>query len=212
MLLSAFPASAALITDLDSGLTLDTDPATLFGQTAASPCVIGGNNCQNGGFPMTLEGPGGAGSTSDVTNGFFYTVGQISTVVGGSNFTIGIDYNQNDDPQTLTEFEALYYSDDDDMALLSSQLFDIETVLQVNQNGVGFSDFLLSGFALPGAATHVKFHAEWFNNDGADRYFLIGENAQVIPEPSTLLLMGSGLLGLAYWCRRKMGVPKTRFQ
>jgi hypothetical protein len=211
MLVYTVPASAALITDPESGLTLDTDPATIFGQTDASPCVIGGSNCQNGAFPMTLEGSGGGGITSNVTNGFFYTVGQISTVVGGSNFTVGIDYNQSSVPQTLTEFEALYYTAADDSALLSNQLFDVETILPVNHNGVGFSDFLLSGFALPGAATHVKFHAEWFNNAGADRYFLIGENAQVIPEPSTLLLLGSGLLGLAYWARRKMGAPKSRF-
>lgn len=209
-MLVSLPASAALITDLDSGLTLDTDPATIYGQTAASPCVIGGNNCQNGGFPMTLEGSGGSGVTSDVTNDFFYTAGQISTIVGGSNFVMGIDYNQTNDPQTLTEFEALYYTAADDAAFLSSQLFDIETLLPVNNNGVGFSDFLLSGFALPGTATHVKFHANWFNNDGPDRYFLIGENAQVIPEPSTLLLLGSGLLGLAYWCRRKMSVSNPR--
>ena len=73
------------------------------------------------------------------------------------------------------------------------------TVLTVNHNGVGFSDFLLSGFVLPGAATHVKFHANWFNNSGADRYFLIGEDAVVIPEPSTWLLTATGLAGLVDW-------------
>jgi hypothetical protein len=203
LLVCAVSVNAATITDPDSGLTLDTDPTEIFGQTAASPCVIGGNNCHNGGFPMTLEGSGGSGTTSDVTNGFFYTVGQISGLVSTA-FRVGLDYNQTNDPQTLTEFEALYYTDDDDSALLSSQLFDVETVLQTNNNGVGFSDFLLSGFAIPAAATHVKFHAEWFNNDGPDRYFLIGPDAQPIPEPSSLLLMGSGLLGLVYWRRRRM--------
>lgn len=207
VLVCAVTARAALITDPDSGLILDTNPSAIFGQTAASPCVIGGNNCQNGGFPMTLEGGGGAGSTSDVTNGFFYTAGQISAAAG-SNFTIGIDYNQSNVAQTLNLFEALYYTAADDGALLSSQLFDIETLLPTNNNGVGFSDFLLSGFALPGTATHVKFHAKWFNNDGPDRYFLIGADVQPIPEPSTILLMGSGLLGLVYWRRRKTSVQK----
>jgi PEP-CTERM motif len=202
-LVSIVPANATLITDLDSGLTLDTDPATLFGQIAASPCVIGGSNCQNGGFPIEPAGAGGAGSTFDVTNSFFYTVGQISTIVGGNAFTMGIDYNQSNVAQTLNAFEALYYTDADDGALLSSQLFDIATVLPVNHNGAGFSDFLLSGFVIPGSATHVKFHANWFNNSGADRYFLVGANAVPVPEPSTWLLTATGLAGLLYWGRRR---------
>ena len=202
ILCSIVPASATLITDLDSGLTLDTDPATLFGQTAASPCVIGGNNCLNGGFPMELAGAGGGGSTFDVTNSFFYTAGQISTIVGGSAFTMGLDYNQSSVAQTLNLFEALYYTDDDDAAFLSSQVFDVVTVLPVNHNGAGFSDFLLSGFMIPGSATHVKFHANWFNNSGADRYFLIGADAVVIPEPSTWLLTATGLAGVILWRRR----------
>lgn len=202
VLICLVPASAALITDPDSGLTLDTDPATLFGQTAASPCVIGGNNCLNGGFPLELAGSGGGGSTFDVTNSFFYTTGQISTIVGGDSFTMGLDYNQSSVAQTLNLFEALYYTDANDAAFLSSQVFDIVTLLPVNQNGEGFSDFLLSGFMIPAAATHVKFHANWFNNSGADRYFLIGADAVVIPEPSTWLLTATGLAGLVYWRRR----------
>jgi hypothetical protein len=201
--LCALPASATLITDLDSGLTLDTAPTTVFQQTAASPCVIGGNNCLNGTFPQELAGAGGAGSTFDVINTFFYTVGEISSIIGGTSFTMGIDYNQSNVAQTLNLFEALYYTDDDDSAFLSSQVFDVVTVLPTNNNGVGFSDFLLSGFALPGTATHVKFRANWFNNDGPDRYFIIGENAVVVPEPSTWLLTATGLAGLAYWRRRK---------
>jgi hypothetical protein len=39
-------ASASLITD--GALTLDTNPAQIFQQTEATPCVIGGNNCLNG--------------------------------------------------------------------------------------------------------------------------------------------------------------------
>jgi hypothetical protein len=204
------PANAAMITDLDSGLTLDTDPATLFQQTAASPCVIGGNNCLNGSFPQELAGSGGGGSTFDVTNSFFYTTGQISTVVGGNAFTMGIDYNQSSVAQTLNLFEALYYTDDDDGAFLSSQVFDIVTNLPVNHNGVGFSDFLLSGFVLPATATHVKFRANWFNNDGPDRYFLIGADAVVIPEPSTWLLTATGLAGLLYWRRRNSSLKSPR--
>jgi PEP-CTERM motif len=78
----------------------------------------------------------------------------------------------------------------------------VVTVLPVNHNGAGFSDFLLSGFVIAGSATHVKFHANWFNNSGADRYFPIGAGAVAIPEPSTWLLTATGLAGLLYWHRR----------
>jgi len=184
-------AQADIITD--GGLTLNTDPSIIYQQTAASPCVIGGNNCLNGTFDYTVAGTGGSGSLFDGILSPVYAVSEIEGIVGGTTFTIGLDYNQTVDPQTLYLFTATY-SDG------SSQTFDLTTVLQTNNNGVGYSDFLLSGFVIPAGATTVQFTATWFNNDGADRYFLIGAEAQPlpsVPEPATLSLFGMGLLGVA---------------
>lgn len=208
--MSATPARAALI--VDGGLTLNTDPTDFYQQTDASPCVIGGSNCQNpAGFPKTLAGPGGNGSLFTEVSPL-YTTAQITGVTGSSSFIVGFDYNQNVDPQTLYYFEANYYNG---AALLSSQVFDVETVLQVINNGVGYSDFLMSGFVIPVGATNVQFEAKWYNNDGADRYFIIGANSpppcQVgdpgcdvnLPEPASLALFGLAAFAAGIARRRR---------
>ena len=184
---------------LDGGLTLNTSPSVVYQQTAASPCVIGGNNCLNGTFDMTVEGGGGSGSLSSGILSPVYSVSEIEGIVGGTSFTMGLDYNQSVDPQTLYLFSATYN-------VGGSQTFDLTTVLQTNNNGVGFSDFLLSGFVIPAGATTVQFTATWFNNDGADRYFLVGAEAPplpAVPEPATLSLFGLGLLGVARRAMRR---------
>lgn len=203
------PVSAALVGP-SGGLTLDTDPTAFYQQTTASPCVIGGSNCQNGTFPMTLAGTGGGGSTFDSTSPL-YTLTQITGVTGSTGFIMGLDYNQSNDAQTLYEFGALYFSDVGGTVANGSQVFTTDTVLQTNNNGVGWSDFLLTGFNIPGNTLSMKFYASWFNNDGADRYFLIGAEAEPctencnpeVPEPMSLALLGIGTLGLALTRRRK---------
>ncbi len=59
MALSVGVVGAATIT-----VVADTDP--FFQQTAAQPCVIGGENCLNRDFDYTVVGSGGGGTVFDV--------------------------------------------------------------------------------------------------------------------------------------------------
>lgn len=186
-------------------ITLDQAPTVFYQQTEASPCVIGGNNCQNEAFQWTLEGSGGGGTESD-TESPVYSIASIQNLVGGDQFSVGLDYNDSSEPQILREFSLIFCGDENCAGEVgTSQSYFGPTELKTINNGVGFSDFLLNGFDLSddnGSAEFVKFVAKWLNNAGPDRYFVIagddpGSDAPPVPETSTLLLMGGGLLGLA---------------
>jgi hypothetical protein len=205
-LLLAAPASAALIHS--GGLTLDTDPDVFYQQSEIAPCVIGPANCLNlDGFQYTLAGAGGAGSVFERTSPL-YPVSVISVLLPSGSFSIGLDFNQSAQAQTLYEFEVRYFNGGG--TLIGAQTFDEEggTVLQVHNNGVGWSDFLLSSFEIAHGATHVEFFASWFNNSGGDRFFLVAqsENAVSVPAPAPLALMGLGLVGVALIRRRRSAI------
>jgi hypothetical protein len=206
---AAFSAAAFAVP-----ITLDSNPSTFYQNTEASPCVIGGENCK-GNLPYTVAGSGGSGTEFDEYSPV-YAFTDITGLTGTNGFTIGIDYNDTSKDQILREFSMIFCTDAACNASAgTTQTYLGPTDLKTIHNGVGFSDFLLNGFdlgAANGGDTYVKFHAVWFNNDGPDRYFIVGcqdeENCGTdepapVPEPSSMLLMGGGLLGLAWWRKRK---------
>ncbi len=70
--------------------------------------------------------------------------------------------------------------------------------------GNGYSDALLSGFALTSGHYYI-FVAQISNDtDGMEEFFLIPSGSAPIPEPGTLVLFGSGMLGVAGFIRRKL--------
>jgi PEP-CTERM motif len=205
--LAAGPAHAGVIT-----LITLTPSDLVFQQTLASPCVIGGNNCLNGGFPYTLAGAGGSGTLDNEVSPL-YSLVQVTNVVMSSSFRVALDYNDQKSGQRLDLFQAIYYSDAGGTTPIGTDTYTGPTALKTNNNGVGYSDFILDGFMVPLGTQSIKFNAIWFNTDGPDRYFLIGGNQtpvpNPIPEPATSVLVGIGLLSAALLKRRKSNKPSA---
>ena len=197
-------AHGALIT-----LVIQAPDDLVFQQTAASPCVIGGQNCLNGGFPYTVAGSGGGGTEFDETSPL-YSLTDVTDITQSVNFTIAIDYNDSAEAQILRLFEAEYFSDAAGTTSIGTDTYTGPTVLTTNNNGVGFSDFLLQGFMAPIGTQSIIFNAQWFNTDGPDRYFLVAGDADPVPnpvpEPSACLLLGAGLFATGWLGRRRAGV------
>jgi len=75
-----------------------------------------------------------------------------------------------------------------------------------NNNGNGFSDAGLSGFSLI-VGHHYFFEVSITNDsDGMEEYFILPtteENFPRVPEPGSMILLGSGLIGIASRLRKR---------
>ncbi len=67
-------------------------------------------------------------------------------------------------------------------------------------NGLG-DGVVLEGSNTPGMADVVANHNTWFTQQGDD--IIVVDDNTVVPEPSTVLLLGSGLMGLAWYGRKR---------
>jgi PEP-CTERM motif len=207
-------------------ITADTDGSPVFKQTQDDPCIIGDPSCNQNGFIFTSRsGPASGGVYS-----LFTPVYDATTLTGvaapsdiPSTFTIGIDENlaTGAGPETLDFFRTFIATGCAEgtlagagdvntapagctLTLDPANSFETDTVIPNNNNGVGFTDMLLLGFNLNPANLYV-FQMRWTGDtDGMEEVFIIPAGTPAVAEPGTLLLLGSGFVGLAALARKKL--------
>src|SRR5437867_734718 len=192
---------------------------TLGPQSTSNPCIIAGTQCQQpAGFGFNNFTSSGAISSynmysttptanvADGVQGTPYTVAQLTGAVGTNSFVVAIDVNTTAAAgEILRLFEVIDIHLGVQSVLYSTGPISLN-IGSLSSNGNGFADWesnLISLAGLP-ATDGILFHAVWDTaSDGAESFFIIPGNSPAAPEPGTLLLLGTGLVGLAAFARKK---------
>ena len=212
----------------------DTLGVNVFQQTQNNPCVIGDQSCKEP-SGMTYNSwsgtPNAQGGSYDLFSPVYMALSPFTAPgsYSGQNiptsFTIGVDENISagagaevlqffkvwdcTGPVTAGTFHGGGGNNSNVAqctAVDTANSFTTVTTIPNENNGNGFSDFILTGFSLT-SGHFYEFEASVTNDtDGMEEYFIIPAGSPAFtPEPGTLVLFGSGLLGIAGILRRKLG-------
>jgi len=133
----------------------------------------------------------------------------LNALANNLSFTIGIDVNDTNTPQTLESFWVLNVTDHTVLAVFSPNPLDGQLLIAAN-NGTGFPDMTLSllggsfiNLANVDPNDSIMFFARITGaNDGPDSFFIV-PSVQAVPLGPAGWYFGAGLFGLLALQRRR---------
>jgi hypothetical protein len=142
-----------------------------------------------------------------------YDISNLIRPAGSTQPWLVADYNTNTGVQVLTgntyknllESNKVGFYNEFVSAPLSSQITSVNEVALSASTAAEFA-FDLTGNGTEALANLIAFKALYLTNNGDTVTFqgwLSKDLGVSVPEPGTLILMGSGLVGLAGWGRKK---------
>jgi hypothetical protein len=188
-------------------LVLTEVVGNLYQQTVQSPCIFSNPSCsQPAGWQDTALPTGGAITSYNALSPVYQGSTLLAVLAGGS-MILGIDINQasGQPAQTLQLFEMLVNG-------IVVDTYPGPTNVPAGNNGNGYADYILTNFSSFAPNSTVQFHFVFNNaNDGTENVFLIAGPPTSVPEPSTVMTVGFGLLLLGFAGRKIASFYPARF-
>jgi len=199
----------------------------VFQQTLNNPCVIGDQSCKEP-AGMTYEAvsgtPGGNnGSSYDLYSPTYTATSPFSTYSGNlipTSFTIGVDENiaAGAGAEVLLAFNTYVctstVASGGNISTSGSipagctkdtaNSYTGPTTIPNENNGNGFSDFILTGFSLTAGQKYLFEAKVSSDTDGMEEFFLIPSGSPAfVPEPASIFMLGTTLIGVGALVRRR---------